>query len=187
MRLIIASLILSAAACTKPSELQATAHAPGPPPPSGDEEVIVREPPKMIEIQHDVIRLKPGIHINFATDSDQIMPESDLIVKEVALVMSQNERITLRIEGHTDNTASQDHNQALSERRAKAVRDSLEHKGIEPDRIGSLGCGENVPVADNSTDDGKAQNRRVEFVIVRKNHPRGNCELYHPGDHTAAK
>ncbi len=187
MRLIIASLIFASAACTKPSEFQATAHAPGPPPPSGDEEVIVKEQPKMIEIQHDVIRLKPGIHINFATDSDQIMPESDLIVKEVALVMSQNERITLRIEGHTDNTASQDHNQALSERRAKAVLASLEAKGVEPDRLASLGCGENVPVADNTTDEGKAENRRVEFVIVRANHPHGNCELYHHADHTASR
>jgi OOP family OmpA-OmpF porin len=59
----------------------------------------------------------------------------------------------------------------------------LSSKGIAADRLESLGCGQGTPVADNATDDGKAQNRRVEFVIVRKRRPRGNCELYKPREH----
>lgn len=179
MRLLIASLMFAvAAACTTPGAFQATVHPPGPPAPSGDDEVVVKEPPKHLVIQHDVIRLKPGMTILFAIDSDRILPESQPVVDEVASVMAQNERITIRVEGHTDNTASQDHNQGLSERRAKSVRDYLEAKGIAGNRLGSVGCGENVPVADNASDEGKTQNRRVEFVILRKTNPRGNCELY---------
>ena len=98
--------------------------------------------------------------------------------------MEQNQRIHIRIEGHTDNSASQDHNQALSERRAKSVREYLEAKGIAGDRLDHVGCGENTPMADNATEDGKTQNRRVEFVIVRRSHPRANCELYRFGSAT---
>ena len=172
------------AACDKPSQFQSTVHPPGPPPPSGDEEVVVKEQPKTLIIQHDVIRLKPGMTILFATDSARILPESEPILIEVASVMQQNERIKIRIEGHTDNSASQDHNQALSERRAHTVREYLESKGIAGSRLDHRGCGEMVPMADNATESGKTQNRRVEFVIVRTKNPRGNCELYHFGSAT---
>ncbi len=183
MRIIFASLLLAAAAtaCTKPSELQATVAPPGPPPPSGDEEVVVKVPPKHLEIHNDVIRLKAGITIQFATDSAGVLPESAPVLDEVAMVMSENLHIRIRIEGHTDNTASQDHNQALSDRRAGTVRHYLEMKGITEDRLESLGCGENTPVATNATDAGKTENRRVEFVIIRHRNPRGNCELYKRG------
>ncbi|HEY0193698.1 MAG TPA: OmpA family protein [Kofleriaceae bacterium] len=146
-------------------------------------EPVVKEEPKNLDIQKDVIRLKPGIKILFATDSDQLLPESFPVVDEVASVLSQNARIHIRVEGHTDNTGNKDHNQDLSTRRAAAVKAYLTSKGVTDDRLESLGCGQGTPVADNATDDGKQQNRRVEFVIVRKRHPRGQCELYKPGEH----
>ena len=87
----------------------------------------------------------------------------------------------LRVEGHTDNTGTPDHNQGLSDRRSASVKHYLEAKGwSRRDRLESLGCGENVPAATNATEEGKLQNRRVEFVIVSRQHPRGNCELYAP-------
>jgi outer membrane protein OmpA-like peptidoglycan-associated protein len=178
MRTQIIACLLFAVACTKPGAMQGTVAPPGPPPPSGDEEVVTNTPPTHLEVHHDVLRLKPGTHINFSTDSATILPDSEPVMKEVAEVMKLNDKMEFRIEGHTDNTASQDHNQALSERRAQSVKAWLIGNGIPETRIDAIGCGENVPVADNATDAGKAENRRVEFVIKRHKHPRGNCELY---------
>lgn len=170
-----------------PAPAPAPAPDPAPPPadPPAEEEAppVVKEEPKSLEIQQDVIRLKPGIKILFATDSDKLLPESQPILDEVGMVMSQNGRLKLRIEGHTDNAGKPEHNQDLSTRRAAAVKAYLLSKGAPEDRLDSLGCGQNTPIADNGTEDGKTQNRRVEFVIVRKRHPRGNCELYKPREH----
>jgi outer membrane protein OmpA-like peptidoglycan-associated protein len=162
------------------------AAAPAADPAPADEpetEPVVKEEPKNLDIQKDVIRLKPGIKILFATDSDQLLPESFPILDEVASVLAQNQKIHVRVEGHTDNTGNKDHNQDLSTRRAASVKAYLVSKGATDDRLDSLGCGQNTPVADNASDDGKQQNRRVEFVIIRKRHPRGQCELYKPGEH----
>ena len=144
---------------------------------------VVKEEPKTLDVQADVIRLKPGMTIRFATDSDKLLPESNSILDEVASVMSQNDKIHVRIEGHTDSQGDKTHNQDLSTKRAAAVKAYLVGKGLTDDRLDSLGCGPGTPVADNGTEDGRAQNRRVEFVIIRKKHPRGNCELYKPGEH----
>ena len=130
-----------------------------------------------------MIRLKPGIKILFATDSDKLLPESNAILDEVSMVLGQNTKLHLRVEGHTDNAGKADHNQDLSTRRAAAVKAYLVGKGGPEDRLDSLGCGQGTPIADNASEDGKAQNRRVEFVIVHHKHPRGNCELYKPGEH----
>ena len=73
----------------------------------------------------------------------------------------------VRIEGHTDSRGSDEHNLDLSERRAAAVREYLIGEGgIAPERLESQGFGETVPIADNDDSDGRAVNRRVEFVIV---------------------
>ena len=184
----LATIVL--VACSGHAQLQvSTPTQPSPPPPAAapaePEEAppVVKEEPKSLDIQQDVIRLKPGMAIKFATDSDKILPDSDSILDEVASVMSQNEKIHIRIEGHTDNSGNKDHNQDLSNRRAAAVKAYLVAKGLSDDRVDSLGCGQGTPIADNSTEDGRAQNRRVEFVIIHKRHPRGNCELYKPGEH----
>ncbi len=192
MHQVFAALLVAAlvAGCHPKSEVQASttpppapAADPGPATEEAEAAPVVKEEPKNIEIQKDVIRLKPGIKILFATDSDKLLSESSPILDEVAAVMSQNEKIHIRVEGHTDNTGNKDHNQDLSTRRAAAVKAYLIAKGTANDRLDSLGCGQGTPVADNATEDGKAQNRRVEFVIIRKRHPRGQCELYKPGEH----
>lgn len=194
MRHAVASILFAAlAACHSSAQVATTPPPPEPAPapvaeapaPAEEPETepVVKEEPKNLDIQKDVIRLKPGIKILFATDSDKLMPESSPILDEVASVMSQNEKIHIRVEGHTDNAGNKDHNQDLSTRRAAAVKAYLASKGVTDDRLDSLGCGQGTPVADNATDDGKAQNRRVEFVIIRKRHPRGQCELYKPGEH----
>ena len=189
MHQTFAALLVAALAmgCHSKAEVQAsTTPAPAADPAPAAEEAesapVVKEEPKSLDIQKDVIRLKPGIKILFATDSDKLLSESSSILDEVAAVMTQNEKIHIRIEGHTDNSGNKDHNQDLSTRRAAAVKAYLVTKGTLGDKLDSLGCGQGTPVADNATEDGRAQNRRVEFVIIRKRHPRGQCELYKPGE-----
>ncbi len=75
-------------------------------------------------------------------------------------------RIRIRIEGHTDNVGSASFNQILSEKRAMSVKNYLVERGIEPDRLNVEGFGASKPIADNSTNAGKALNRRVEFIII---------------------
>lgn len=188
----LAALLIAALAMGCHSKAESQAPTTPPPVPAADpapateeaeSEPVVKEEPKTLDIQKDVIRLKPGIKILFATDSDKLLPESSTILDEVAAVMAQNEKIHIRVEGHTDNSGNKDHNQDLSARRAASVKAYLVAKGTAGDRLDSLGCGQGTPVADNATEDGKAQNRRVEFVIIRKRHPRGQCELYKPGEH----
>jgi outer membrane protein OmpA-like peptidoglycan-associated protein len=69
------------------------------------------------------------------------------------------------VQGHTDATGSEEHNFALSERRAEAVRGVLISNGVEPSRISAVGHGENDPVADNGTASGRRQNRRVDILL----------------------
>lgn len=95
---------------------------------------------------------------------DESAPELDRMV----VVMNENPKLAVELGGHTDNTGSNEINAKLSQDRADAVREYLIGKGIEPDRIASKGYGETKPVAPNDTDNGRQQNRRVEFVITKK-------------------
>ena len=151
-----------------------------PEPEEPETEPVVAEPPKNLEIQKNVIRLKRGIKILFATDSADLLPASNEILDEVASVMSQNERIRVRVEGHTDNTGKADHNKDLSTRRAASVATYLAGKGILQERLESTGCGQEVPISDNKTEEGRAENRRVEFVILRKRRKAEPCQIYKP-------
>lgn len=148
-----------------------------------EEAPVVAEEPKNLDIQKNVIRLKPGVRILFATNSDQLLDESFPILDEVVSVMEQNQRLRIRVEGHTDSDGKPEYNQELSTRRAASVRNYLISKGVAEDRLESTGCGQNVPVADNATEDGKQQNRRVEFVILRKRRKVEPCQIYRPGEH----
>jgi outer membrane protein OmpA-like peptidoglycan-associated protein len=72
------------------------------------------------------------------------------------------------IEGHTDNQGPDDYNQDLSERRAASVRRYLISQGVESERLRSKGFGESQPIDDNRTAAGRAENRRVEFLIIKQ-------------------
>jgi outer membrane protein OmpA-like peptidoglycan-associated protein len=102
--------------------------------------------------------------INFDSDSDRIRDESRPVLDHVAAMLKARPQWKITIEGHTDSTASAEHNQALSERRAKAVRQYLENATIAADRLSAVGYGASRPVASNETALGRAQNRRVELV-----------------------
>ena len=102
--------------------------------------------------------------ILFDSGSDNIRPESYGVLKKIATALSQ-EDFEVKIIGHTDADGSEEVNQSLSEQRALAVKNALVSEfGVEGPMLQTEGKGETEPVADNSTTEGKAQNRRVEFV-----------------------
>jgi len=103
------------------------------------------------------------LYINFESGKSAIKSESQNIVEELYKMLSSNPTLKIIIEGHTDNVGSAASNKTLSEQRATSVKNSLVNKGISADRIKTLGFGQDKPVADNSTEDGKAKNRRVEI------------------------
>jgi outer membrane protein OmpA-like peptidoglycan-associated protein len=74
--------------------------------------------------------------------------------------------VKIEIGGHTDNVGADDANLLLSENRAKAVVEYVVSKGIEASRVSAKGYGETVPIGDNTTDQGRAKNRRTEFKII---------------------
>lgn len=107
---------------------------------------------------------KVALQVNFATDKTDILPDSQPQIEQVLQLLKGNPDLKLAINGHTDNSGDAAHNQTLSEGRAKAVVAALTAKGIAATRLSAAGFGASKPVADNSTDAGKAKNRRVELV-----------------------
>lgn len=115
--------------------------------------------------QGDQIILIMPSNVTFATDQDQISPSFYPALDSVAIVLGKYPRTLLDIDGHTDDQGSDQYNQALSERRAVSVAQYLGSRGIDTRRFRVVGYGENAPVAENRTDFGRQQNRRVEVRI----------------------
>ncbi|MDE4132658.1 OmpA family protein [Phaeobacter sp. QD34_3] len=104
--------------------------------------------------------------LTFATDSSDLTPSirADLLKVADSLVRYPNS--TVQVIGHTDSDGDAAYNQGLSERRASVVADQIQAGGVPYNRIRTIGRGEAEPVASNLTEEGKAQNRRVEIVII---------------------
>ena len=105
-----------------------------------------------------------ALDILFDNGKSTIKPESQPIVDEIYSLLASNASLNVSIEGHTDNVGNAVDNKKLSENRAKAVMVALAAKGIANERLSSVGWGQEKPVADNRTEEGKAKNRRVEIV-----------------------
>jgi len=107
--------------------------------------------------------------ISFATGSDEILPNSEPILFEVADALLRNPGIELvEIQGHTDNSGAHDLNMRLSQKRAEAVQRWLSQHGVEPTRLLAKGYGPTRPIVPNITQQNRARNRRVQFRIVRR-------------------
>lgn len=113
----------------------------------------------------DLVRALNLQIINFATDSSEIPAENQEILDLAATKLSALPEATLKIIGHTDNQASHEYNQQLSEKRATAVRDYLVSKGVPAERLSVQGASYDHPVASNATEQGRFQNRRIEFTL----------------------
>jgi OOP family OmpA-OmpF porin len=102
--------------------------------------------------------------INFDTGRATLAAGSDAVLEEIGRLLKANAGWRMKIEGHTDNVGSKDANQKLSEDRAAAVERWLVAHGVDKSRLTHEGFGDTRPVGDNSTEDGRARNRRVEIV-----------------------
>jgi outer membrane protein OmpA-like peptidoglycan-associated protein len=102
--------------------------------------------------------------IKFDVNKATIKPESMGVINDIFQILNSHPELKFSIEGHTDSDGEDAFNQSLSERRAKAVLDQLVTMGISSERLTSKGWGETKPIDTNGTPEGKANNRRVEFV-----------------------
>lgn len=104
--------------------------------------------------------------IRFDVNKATLKPESMGVINEIVKLMKQHPEIKFSVEGHTDSDGDTDFNQKLSEDRAHVVRNQLVSMGVNNERLTSKGFGETMPIDSNGTAEGKANNRRVEFVKI---------------------
>lgn len=109
---------------------------------------------------------KATVYINFDAASSQLKPDAESVMKDIFTMLSQRSNLKLSIDGHTDGDGTMERNQQLSSERAQTVKNTLIAKGIDPSRLVVKGYGMSMPIADNTTEAGKAKNRRVELVKI---------------------
>ena len=114
----------------------------------------------------DNIILNMPSNITFAVDSADISSNFYQVLDSVTIVVNEYDKTLIEVMGHTDSTGSEAYNQTLSERRAQSVTDYFASREILPGRLQHYGYGENYPIADNASEQGRAQNRRVEIALV---------------------
>lgn len=106
--------------------------------------------------------------LNFPTGSAALSSEGSATATALAALLNQHATARIRIVGHTDNVGVESANQKLSMDRAEALKQSLISQGIAPDRIETAGMGSVQPVADNASEDGRSQNRRIDIEVIRR-------------------
>ncbi len=107
--------------------------------------------------------------VEFEFNSAKLKIESYPVLDDAARILTMHPEIDVEVQGHTDHIGSDEYNLKLSQKRAEAVRDYLIDKHmIEPVRLIPVGYGERKPIADNSTEEGRQKNRRVEFLILKE-------------------
>lgn len=113
----------------------------------------------------NITLVMPG-NITFDTGRIDIKANFTNVLDSVVLVVNEFDKTVLEVAGHTDSVGSDSANLSLSEGRASSVANYLRGKGVKPERLTTIGYGETRPVADNSTDAGREQNRRVELTLL---------------------
>jgi outer membrane protein OmpA-like peptidoglycan-associated protein len=113
----------------------------------------------LVHFQSDVL---------FDVDSAIVKPQARDALDDASQVFQEYKKTAIIVQGHTDATGTEEHNQELSERRAQAVVAYLTGKGIDPARMAPQGYGEGQPIASNDTTDGRAKNRRVDLMLKAK-------------------
>lgn len=113
----------------------------------------------------DQLILNMPSNITFATDQSTVQPQFNQTLVSVALVLKKFDKTIVDVYGHTDSTGSNEHNLSLSQRRAVSVATLLANQGIDQRRFYIEGKGPSSPIASNATEQGRAQNRRVEIQI----------------------
>lgn len=114
----------------------------------------------------DNITLNMPGNVTFATNSSDLSPAFFDVLSSVSKVLTEFDQTVVEVAGHTDSSGSDAYNQSLSERRAGSVAQYLRSQQIDSQRMITIGLGESMPVADNTTSSGKQTNRRVEITMV---------------------
>lgn len=113
----------------------------------------------------ETIKLDVASEVSFDVNSASIKPDFTASLNKVARIISEYDQTAIHVIGHTDSTGSGSYNQQLSEKRAISVARYLSKSGVQRTRLRSAGRGENQPVADNGSSQGRSQNRRVEIFL----------------------
>jgi OOP family OmpA-OmpF porin len=172
----VLGLALTAMGCGGTTTFQDTtpiriAVAPPAPPPQADP-----PPQKQVKIRDN--RIEIGEKIQFAYDKAEVLPVSFALLDELAKVIQENPHVQkISIEGHASAEGEDQHNLALSQARAEAVRAYLVIKGVAAERLSSAGHGEGKPLATNDTEEGREKNRRVEFHITKQEVTKEKVEI----------
>lgn len=123
---------------------------------------------ELVEVKRDIGKIEIKQKVYFDTGKATIKAISHDVLDQVAEVLKTYADMTVMVEGHTDSVGSDSLNLRLSQSRADSVREYLTGRGVEAERLTSIGFGEEKPIATNGTRDGREQNRRVEFTITSK-------------------
>jgi OmpA-OmpF porin, OOP family len=107
------------------------------------------------------------VYINFETNKSDLQADGKATVEAIATLLREDPSLRLSIEGHTDNVGQPGSNKTLSQARASAVLTAVVAAGTDAKRLKALGQGQDVPIADNRTEEGRAKNRRVELVKLK--------------------
>lgn len=133
------------------------------------EEKIARIPGTTVErIDERTLLVHFESDVLFAVDSSSIDSDGRYTLEEVAGVLGEYPKTAVIIQGHTDSTGSDEHNQGLSERRADSVYRYLMSQGVDGERMSAVGFGETEPVASNASESGRQRNRRVDLMLRAK-------------------
>jgi outer membrane protein OmpA-like peptidoglycan-associated protein len=130
------------------------------------EERLARIPGTTVErVGDNVLLVRFDSDVLFDVDSAIVKPRQRAVVDEVADVLLDYPKTAVVVQGHTDSTGTEEHNQELSERRAGAIKNLLIGQGVDDRRLSAIGYGEGYPVSDNDDASGRQQNRRVEILL----------------------
>jgi outer membrane protein OmpA-like peptidoglycan-associated protein len=133
------------------------------------EDALEREKQQGLEIEHlenNSIKLNIPSEISFDVDSALVTAGFRPTLDQISTILVRYPETSVNIIGHTDSTGSEEYNQSLSERRAESVANYFVSQQVSRPRLSTAGVGESRPRADNSTESGRQQNRRVEIIII---------------------
>jgi OmpA-OmpF porin, OOP family len=144
---------------------------PEPPKAEPEPEPEVIPPPTLAEEPMEVGKKIELDHVYFETAKWKLLEQSSTQLDELVVLMSKHPTMEIEIGGHTDSRGSDSDNQKLSENRTRSVYEYLIGKGVDKTRMAYKGYGEKQPKTDNDTEEGRAQNRRVEFTVLKIDSP----------------
>nr|WP_262895661.1 OmpA family protein [Marivirga atlantica] len=135
-----------------------------------EDQIFSKEPVTVIEKEYqnkvtDDFSFELRKNFNYGFNETKLNEEAKAYLDDLAVLLNANKALQLKVSGHTDNIGTVEANQTISEERAKAVVDYLMEIGIEEDRLSYEGKGATVPLYKNNTEENRAKNRRVEFLI----------------------